>query len=210
MAHRERKSPRKADAESSQSSLPSLRHQPGDLVIDSTVSMARKQARRQVEQQQQQQLQSGAAAAYDFTTARNYIEQDVLVELQKRPKVSFTITNANGVAHEQPHETETRHASSVTATPPPDASTTTTTWRPRVHVPLAHRKLVNVPQIFTDVAPFPPTNEPKATPSIAKPSPKKMTNMRLETIHKPESNQTSTASASLSSRHQVERNQPDR
>lgn len=118
-----------------------------------------------------------------FALSPHHIDPQTLVTLQRRPPVAFAVVNAaalirtSGDSGDKSNDSknqkedavveasacvvETTSATKTTAAPPQPATSgrrggLRQSWHSLVHVPLAHRKLVATPSIFSGVAPFPP------------------------------------------------------
>ncbi|KAG7383692.1 hypothetical protein PHYPSEUDO_003371 [Phytophthora pseudosyringae] len=99
----------------------------------------------------------GDARANLFEQSPMYVDEDQLLELRRRPPVAFVVRNTAG------KEEELQGAAATTGARPPKRGQS---WHSPVHVPLAHRKLVQPPEIFRHDPPFRPI-APRA-PTVAK------------------------------------------
>ncbi|KAL4102901.1 hypothetical protein PRIC1_006643 [Phytophthora ramorum] len=82
-----------------------------------------------------------------FEQSPMYVDEAQLLELRRRPPVAFVVRNA------ATKEEEVQGATGTAATAP---TSHRQSWHSPVHVPLAHRKLVQPPEIFRDDPPFRP------------------------------------------------------
>ncbi|KAL4157418.1 hypothetical protein PRNP1_006441 [Phytophthora ramorum] len=82
-----------------------------------------------------------------FEQSPMYVDEAQLLELRRRPPVAFVVRNA------ATKEEEVQGATGTAATAP---TSRRQSWHSPVHVPLAHRKLVQPPEIFRDDPPFRP------------------------------------------------------
>ncbi|KAG6615415.1 Dynein heavy chain [Phytophthora cinnamomi] len=116
-------------------------------------------ARRELQLQQAAEAPQRAAEAdmdaidraSAYAQSRMYADEQQLLELRQRPPVAFVVRNA--APKDEELQAAATAAAAATGKAPPSRGQS---WHARVHVPLAHRKLVQPPEIFRDDPPFRP------------------------------------------------------